>query len=157
MAGIAVRPGRLLYTAHRYEEAISRLEEAVARYPDSPRALQSQYLIADGFRKIALAIEESLSQILVENTRTARSKEIRQSQAMAVARFEEIQAAPLGQRQEVGELTAMEKVILRNSQFAVGRIAVRFGAAMKSRSGPSRRLVANRPATRPKPWKPIGR
>ncbi len=43
--------GRLLYNAHRYEEAIARLEEAVARYPDSPRVLESQYLTADSFRQ----------------------------------------------------------------------------------------------------------
>jgi tetratricopeptide (TPR) repeat protein len=118
--------GRLLYTAHRYEEAIARLEEAVARYPDSPRALESQYLTADSFRKIALTIEESLSQILVENTRTDRSRQIRQSQEMALSHFEKIQAA-LGQRQEASELTAMEKVVLRNSQFAAGGLLFDLG------------------------------
>jgi TolA-binding protein len=118
--------GRLLYNAHRYEEAIARMEEAVARYPDSPRVLESQYLTADSFRQIALAIETSLSQILVENTRTARSKQIRESQALALERFEKIQGV-LSQRQEISELTAMEKVILRNSQFAAGGLLFDLG------------------------------
>jgi TolA-binding protein len=118
--------GRLLYTAHRYDEAIARMEEAVARYPDSPRTLESKYLIADSFRRSALAIAGSLSQILVENTRTSRAKQIREAQAMALARFETIQDA-LAQRQDLGELTALEKAILRNSQFAVGGLLYDLG------------------------------
>jgi tetratricopeptide (TPR) repeat protein len=62
----------------------------------------------------------------VENTRTARAREIRQSQAIALARFEKIQAA-LSQRQEISELTAVETVILRNSQFAVGGLLFDLG------------------------------
>jgi tetratricopeptide (TPR) repeat protein len=118
--------GRLLYNAHRYEDAAARLEEAVARYPASPRTLESQYLTADSFRKIALAIEASLSQILVENTRTARAKQIRQSQELALDRFQKIQAA-LSQQQELSELTAMQKAILRNSQFAAGGLLFDLG------------------------------
>ncbi len=45
---------------------------------------------------------------------------------MALERFEKIQAA-LSQRQEVSELTAMEKVILRNSQFAAGGLLFDLG------------------------------
>ena len=118
--------GRLLYTAHRYEEAIARLEEAVARYPDSPRVLESQYLTADSFPQDRLGIETSLSQILVENTRTARSKQIRQSQAIGAGAFREdpgsAQPAARGQRADGdGKGDSAEQPVRG------GRAAVRLG------------------------------
>ena len=37
--------GRLLHNEGRYDEAVARLEEAVARYPDAPQTLEARYLI----------------------------------------------------------------------------------------------------------------
>jgi tetratricopeptide (TPR) repeat protein len=118
--------GRLLHAGRRYEEAIARLEEAVARYPQAPQTLESQYLIADSYRQIAVTMQESLSQILVDSTRTVRAKQIRQAQATSLEHFQKLQEA-LDHRQELAELTPMEKIVLRNCDFAVGGLLFDLG------------------------------
>jgi tetratricopeptide (TPR) repeat protein len=44
---------QLYYRTNRYEEAISRLEETTARYPNDPRMGQLLFLMADSYRKSA--------------------------------------------------------------------------------------------------------
>ena len=71
--------GNLLATEHRYAEAIARLEEAVARYPNSPRTAESLYLVADAYLRMARGIQELLPQALVENTRLLRTRQMNEA------------------------------------------------------------------------------
>jgi len=45
--------GELLYDAQRYPDAIVRLQEAIARYPQAPQALFAQYTIARAHQALA--------------------------------------------------------------------------------------------------------
>lgn len=45
--------GEVLERGERYEPAISRLQEAVDRYPDDPRALRGRFLLGGAYRKSA--------------------------------------------------------------------------------------------------------
>ena len=111
--------GRLLHQQRRYDEAIAKLEEAVTRYPDSPRALESRYLAADAYRQQARAIEKSLKNVLVENTRILRTRQIQECLGAALKLFYQLRDG-LAQRQENDPMGPHEKAILRNANFAVG-------------------------------------
>lgn len=51
--------GEVLERGARYEPAISRLQEALDRYPDDPRAPRGRFLLGGAYRKSALAIREN--------------------------------------------------------------------------------------------------
>jgi len=48
--------GNIYHAQARYQDAIRRLEEAVARYPDDPQAVEARYLIAEAYRRTADAL-----------------------------------------------------------------------------------------------------
>jgi tetratricopeptide (TPR) repeat protein len=118
--------GQLLYRSGRYAEAIRRLEEAVKRYPDSRPALHARYLTADAYRRIADADAAKLSQETVEASRIARSQRIEGSLQAALDGFRQTQDLLL-RAQEADELRPLEKVLLRNSCFAVGSLLFDLG------------------------------
>lgn len=53
---------QLYYRTNRFEEAVARLEEFTARYPDDDRMVQLLFLMADSYRKSAGLLEEKLKQ-----------------------------------------------------------------------------------------------
>jgi tetratricopeptide (TPR) repeat protein len=53
---------QLYYRTNRFEEAVARLEEFTARYPDDDRIGQLLFLMADSYRKSAGLLEERLRQ-----------------------------------------------------------------------------------------------
>jgi len=111
--------GHLLHASNRFDEAIARLEEAVARYPDAPQAIEARYLIADAYRRKGEAAQDRLSKDLVEAGRAARAKKVRECFEAALAKYKETQDS-LNRRQETAELSAAEKAMLRNCYFCVG-------------------------------------
>ncbi len=53
----------LYYRSQRFEEAIGRLEEFRARYPEDPRYPQIAYLMADSYRQSAKQLAERIQQL----------------------------------------------------------------------------------------------
>ena len=111
--------GKVLEADGRYDEAILRLQEAVARYPDTPQAIEGRYLIAVAYREAAKVPQQKLETDTIETARVAHQKQKLQYLSGAIANFETVQTV-LNQRQEQHELTTLEKAILRNSYFALG-------------------------------------
>lgn len=111
--------GKVLHTDRRYEEAIQRLQEAVARYPNTPQSIEAQYLIAEAYREAAKVPQEKLETDSIETARIAHQKQKNQYLAGAIENYQQVQGV-LNQRQEQRELTPLEKAILRNSYFALG-------------------------------------
>jgi tetratricopeptide (TPR) repeat protein len=118
--------GRLLYTQHRYAEAIARLEEAVARYPNSTRTPDCLYLVAEAYLRQARGIGESLPQALVENTRLLRTRQMNESLHEALATFKKLRDT-LNHAQETTELPESQKMLLRNVYFALGDVQFELG------------------------------
>jgi tetratricopeptide (TPR) repeat protein len=112
---------RLLHASGRYDEAITRLEESLKRYPDEPQAVPCRYLLADAYRQSAHSVEQTLEEDLVESARLARVKKISHGLDAALGHYRQVQEA-LSQRQQTTELTEPEKAMLRNCYFCMGSI-----------------------------------
>src|SRR5690606_579387 len=70
--------GRLLNGVGKYEEAIGYLNEAIARYPNMPQAIEAQYLVAESYREAARVPQEKLQSAEIESVRAAQSKQMRE-------------------------------------------------------------------------------
>lgn len=112
--------GRLLFQGERYAESAKRLEEAVARYPDDPRSLESHYLIAESYRHLAQP-PETLDQEVAESTRLAQAKQAEQYLLRALPHYLQAQEA-MDARREKLELSSRESALLRNIHFARGEV-----------------------------------
>lgn len=126
--------GTLLHQGKRYEEAIRRLDEVVSRYGASRQAIEARYLIADCHRQRALFEAGKLAQDLVEQSRAARARRMRESFAAALEGYRQTQQALL-KSQEAAELGPVEKLMLRNCYFFAGSMLVELGqyeAAVKA-------------------------
>ncbi len=111
--------GRLLHASGQQEEAVRRLEEAVARYPDAPQALESRYLIAESYRQAAATPRGKLAADTLETSRIAHAKQMQELLTQALAYYERVEQI-LSRRQQKSELTTLEQSILRNCYFARG-------------------------------------
>ncbi|MBN2022574.1 MAG: tetratricopeptide repeat protein [Pirellulales bacterium] len=133
--------GELLHDLGRFEEAAQRLEEAVARQPNSRRAVMGRYLAAESYRRRAQAAREELQKEVVENARIAHTKEIQDMLHAARREYEELKRRLL-ERRDKTELTELERRILRNCLFSIGDVAFQLGdfrEAIKTYS-----IIANR-------------
>lgn len=118
--------GRLLYEAGRYPEAITRLDEAIARYPQDADAEEARYLAAESYRRSASEVQGQEAQEATAEGRLARRREWTQLLENGLGRFErELNGILL--RQEQRPLTRLEEAILRNCFFARGAILFRLG------------------------------
>ena len=118
--------GRLLHQAKRYEEAIRRLEEVANRYGESRQAIEARYLIADCHRRRALEETEKLKQDVVEQSRAARFRRIRDALAAALQGYRQTQETLL-KCQETTELAPLEVLMLRNTYSFIGSTLVDLG------------------------------
>ncbi len=137
--------GELLHTKGNYLEAIRRLEEAVARYPEDPLNLGAKYLIADSFYQIAKDVQEKLRADLAGATRVAHTKRIHEMYTKALDQYHLLRDS-LSRKQETAELTSLEKSVLRNCYFAIGDIEFAMGkyeASIKSYSTATNRYQNN--------------
>ena len=103
----------------QYEEAVTRLDEAVSRYPDSPTAMEGRYLMAESYRHAANEARERIHGEVVETARIAHSRQMQQMLSQAAAQYETLRDL-LNRRQEHAELTPLEQIILRNAYFFHG-------------------------------------
>ncbi len=113
--------GELLYIDRRYDGAIRRLEEAVARYPDAPQTLEARYFAADSYFQSAKNAQGKLDNDIAESARNVHSKKIRELFSQSLKQYQAIRQT-LTARNELGELTLLEKSILRNCSFYIANI-----------------------------------
>ena len=118
--------GRLLHRAGRYEDALARLDEAAARYPDNPQALEARYLAADCCRRLAGAETLRLARDYTDDAKQQRQKRIAALREDALGRYRQAIAA-LQKRHEEGRADELEKTMLRNSHFAAASLLADLG------------------------------
>jgi tetratricopeptide (TPR) repeat protein len=114
--------GRLLHFEGRWPEAIARLEEAVARYPQDKQTTLARYLIADSYRQRARELSAELDQTVVESARIALTREMHRLLEAAIVQYDEAMAAlqsPAATSVSV-EPTLTQATILRNCHFMKG-------------------------------------
>jgi tetratricopeptide (TPR) repeat protein len=109
--------GELLHAQGRYAEAARRLEEFVHRYGDASEALAARYLLADSYRQGGQALAEAApaSGGAAAVRRAAQALQLREKARTEYQGLLE----NLGSRDD-RDLTAAQRAMLRNSQFAVG-------------------------------------
>ncbi len=118
--------GHMLQVAGRCEEAIPRLEEAVARYPDAPRTIEARYGIAEAYRRRARQAEAKLEEDLIQSTRLALARQVTQFLQAALNQYQQARDALIG-RERTTELTRTEQSLLRNCYFSVGSVLFDLG------------------------------
>jgi tetratricopeptide (TPR) repeat protein len=118
--------GKLLAEDGRHLDAIERLEEAVARYPDAKQAVEARYLIATSCLDAAKVPQEKAASDTGETARLIHRKQASQLLERAIHYYQETEQV-LNRRLEQTELTPLEKSMLRNSYFAVGSALVDLG------------------------------
>ncbi|REJ94396.1 MAG: hypothetical protein DWQ35_08335 [Planctomycetota bacterium] len=113
--------GRLLQADGRYEEAIAELDEAVARYPNSPHAMEARYLMAESYR---YAARRPLDQLRSTNIEAHKQQLIEESKALLAKAEDHYQKVrqELNLRPESAVLTPLESAILRNCYFALAAV-----------------------------------
>jgi len=105
--------GEVLNRRGAYEEAISRLDEVVERYPEDERIWPARALLADSYRQIALALKKEVAQ-------AGSAAEIEHIKKEAAARFDQARALYRGLIDEFvvrdqESLTELERVNLRHA------------------------------------------
>lgn len=100
-----------------FHEAIQTLSEAVERYPQAPQTTESTYVIAESYRQASKWPRKRLAFVTIETTRAALNRQLQSELQTAVDMFE-TQLAQLNERQDKGELSGLERTILRNCYFA---------------------------------------
>ncbi len=111
--------GSLLEASGRNSEAIQRLNEAVARYPDSPQATEARYLIAQACQHLGQQAQQKLPADTIETLRATHESQMRDYLSAAIERYEQLQTM-LAERVEQGSADLNDQAILRNSRFALG-------------------------------------
>jgi tetratricopeptide (TPR) repeat protein len=138
--------GRLLHNRGRYQEAIIRLEEAVQRYPDAQFAVAARYVLADSYRRLAGSAQESQNQDASKTDSATQRDRSRRLYENALGQYKEVQKS-LALRHKTRELTAEEKLMARNADFAVANVLFsldQFEAAIKAYSKAAKKYE-NRP------------
>ncbi len=120
------RLGKVLHDEGQHIEAINKLEEAVARYPDLPESTQARYLIAEAYREAAKAPKQKLAKVTIESVRIVQRRQLLAMLEGALKNYHVVQKL-LNRREEEVELTDMEYVMLRNCYFSIGMVLFDLG------------------------------
>jgi TolA-binding protein len=118
--------GKLLGEDGRHLDAIERLEEAVARYPDARQAIEARYTIAEACLQAAKVPQEKAASDTGETARLIHRKQAAQLLERAIHYYQETEQV-LNRRAEQTDLSPLEKAMLRNSYFSVGSALVDLG------------------------------
>ncbi|HEY2762346.1 MAG TPA: hypothetical protein VGI75_16420, partial [Pirellulales bacterium] len=108
-----------------YQEAIPRLEEAVARYPDAPQTIEARYLTVEAYHGLARDAEKLRDADTVESARSAHAKQMQEDLMAALAHLEPLQS--LLTRDRANDASPPEKAVLRNCYFSHGAILYKLG------------------------------
>lgn len=106
---------RLLFDAGRYVPAILRLDEALARYPQAPAALEARYMLAEAYWKTAIAIDAEAAAESPEGSRQQDALEA------ALRNYEEV-VTVFERRGYDAVPSAWEGRMLRNAYFGRGNV-----------------------------------
>jgi len=118
--------GKIYHERARYQDAVRRLEEAVARYPQDPQAVEARYLIAEAYRRSADALPAARRD---ERGRAGGAPDAGRPAELyreSLVQYNHLREH-LARLQETRELTPNESAMLRNGHFAVGSVLARLG------------------------------
>ena len=124
--------GRLYHLEGRFDEALDRLDEFVARYGKDPSALEARYLAALSARRKATKLTEELDQEKVETARQASLRVTRGYLERALKNYTTLQTT-LNDLQALRPLSPLEAAMLRNCYLSRGATLVdlqRYEAAI---------------------------
>ncbi len=110
--------GKLLAGDSRYQEAIPRLDEAVARYPSAAQTAEAKYLAAECYRRLALEQQQQMADDTIDASRLVHQKQMQENLMAAVDQFQQLVTAL--SREKPNDSNPLEKSILRNCYFALG-------------------------------------
>lgn len=117
--------GRLYLKDARYADAITRLEEAMDRYPDLDHRTRVQFDLSDAYRLSATKIENQLGDAMPLSERT-RLEELRiEHLNKALALYETVRNAV--EVQDPRTITSLDRLIQRNAIFYRGDCAFDLG------------------------------
>ena len=111
--------GRLLLEVGRYDEAVTRLHEAVRRFPDDEQALDASYRIAEAYLRSAKQPAKLLDTEQTPLGRSLLQQEELRRLTLAIQHFSTLTdrlVALQGRR----PLTSTEKTLLRDCYFNIG-------------------------------------
>ncbi|MEZ6318052.1 MAG: tetratricopeptide repeat protein [Phycisphaerales bacterium] len=117
--------GSVYYRDGRYERAIERFEEALARYPSDPARAGWAYQLADSRRLLADEIEASLNEPMPESERRDRRAQVSEHRRAALKGFG--QTRDLFDAREAGSMTELDRLHQRNACFYMGDCAFDLG------------------------------
>jgi len=118
---------RLLYESQRYELATIRLEEVLQRYPTLEDATETQYLLAEAYRRAGEQFDP-VGKSSTGNAAKGDERALQQARAEAVRRYEASLAMwitvieALSQRELDRRITPDERTMMRNALFSRGAV-----------------------------------
>lgn len=118
--------GRVLYSEGRFSEALGPLEEAAARYPDSPQTAECRYLAAGCHRLRARQLQEQSYKERLPSVRQAHDQHRSEALQSALQRYESLRD-DLDRRRAQRELGPLEEAILRNCVLFIGAALYELG------------------------------
>lgn len=118
--------GALHHRRGEYLDAITRLGEAIERYPEDPQKPVIQYRLADSLRQEAAGIELTLSRDAMPDAQRTELEQTREAHLRgALAIFDEVRQTLDGEDPKY--LGESRRVALRNSYFFLGDCAFDLG------------------------------
>lgn len=105
-----------------WDLAIGKLQEYVRRYPNSPKHLESQYLLARAFQKSAIEYQAKLESAQIANEKQELAEEYRGRLETAVLTLRGLRARLLREEERKG-LNKFQLRLLQNTYFDLGDIA----------------------------------
>ncbi len=118
--------GMLAHRTGDAAQAIARLQEALARYPQAPEAVAARYALADVLARRARAALTVAEQSADSGARLVLPKAVRDDLQSALALYRRVQS-DLQSRNEIGTLTPADRAMLRNAIFAIGGVLADLG------------------------------
>jgi tetratricopeptide (TPR) repeat protein len=112
--------GDQLYERGQYLPAITKLEEAVARYPDAPQTLLARYTIARAFHCAAEVPAQKANEAKTENERQKNRKLRDQNLESALETYRDVQRRITLDGRNVE--SALTKTLLRNCYMMQGSV-----------------------------------